>query len=160
MHSCILASRVPVRPYRVFPQLGLKTTGNDKSLGVRTSMGLPCKRLLRWFKARHTVSNSRQLMYQCSWGPVQTPDTAKPLNVAPQPENHNMPGDLFQGHSSNQWTGGGSSCLPRKKKDILNRNVRLLKSTFISMHSILGWASFCMNYCMAWMQSACGTAQV
>ncbi len=31
----------------------------------------------------------------------------------------------------------------------LNRNVRLL---FISMHSILGWAFFCMNYCInaAW----------
>ncbi len=48
---------------------------------------------------------------------------------------------------------------------ILNRNVRLLKSMFISMHSILGWASFCMNYCInvagvAWRQSACGTAQV
>ncbi len=39
-----------------------------------------------------------------------------------------------------------------KKKDILNRNVRLLKSMFISIHSILGWASFCMNYCInaAW----------
>ncbi len=38
------------------------------------------------------------------------------------------------------------------KKYILNRNVRLLKSRFISMHSILGWASFCMNYCInaAW----------
>ncbi len=38
------------------------------------------------------------------------------------------------------------------KKDILNRNVRLLKSMFISMHSILGWASFFMNYCIhvAW----------
>ncbi len=38
------------------------------------------------------------------------------------------------------------------KKDILNQNVRLLKSMFISMHSILGWASFCMNYCInaAW----------
>ncbi len=39
-----------------------------------------------------------------------------------------------------------------KKKNILHRNVRLLKSMFISMHSILGWASFCMNYCInaAW----------
>ncbi len=39
-----------------------------------------------------------------------------------------------------------------KKKDILNRYVRLLKSMFISMHSILGWPSFCMNYCInaAW----------
>ncbi len=38
------------------------------------------------------------------------------------------------------------------KKDILNRNVGLMKSMFISMHSILGWASFCMNYCInaAW----------
>ncbi len=38
------------------------------------------------------------------------------------------------------------------KKGILNRNVRLLKSMFISMHSILGWASFCMKYCInvAW----------
>ncbi len=38
------------------------------------------------------------------------------------------------------------------KKYILNRNVRLLKSRFISMYSILGWASFCMNYCInaAW----------
>ncbi len=38
------------------------------------------------------------------------------------------------------------------KRDILNRNIRLLKSMFISMHSILGWASFCMNYCIyaAW----------
>ncbi len=35
-----------------------------------------------------------------------------------------------------------------KKKYILNRNVRLLKSMFIYMHSILGWASFCMNYCI------------
>ncbi len=39
-----------------------------------------------------------------------------------------------------------------KKKDILNRNARFLKSMFISTHSILGWASFCMNYCInaAW----------
>ncbi len=38
------------------------------------------------------------------------------------------------------------------KKDILNRNVRLLKIIFISMHSILGWASFCIIYCInaAW----------
>ncbi len=35
---------------------------------------------------------------------------------------------------------------------ILNRNGRLLKSMFIYMHSILGWASFCMNDCInaAW----------
>ncbi len=39
-----------------------------------------------------------------------------------------------------------------KKNDILNRNVRLLKSMFISIYSILGWASFWMNYCInaAW----------
>ncbi len=39
-----------------------------------------------------------------------------------------------------------------KKNDILISNVRLLKSMFISMHLILGWASFCMNYCInaAW----------
>ncbi len=38
------------------------------------------------------------------------------------------------------------------KKNILNGNVRLLKSMLISMHSILGWASFCINYCInaAW----------
>ncbi len=38
------------------------------------------------------------------------------------------------------------------KKDILNRNIRLLKGMFISIHSILGWASFCMNDCInaAW----------
>ncbi len=38
------------------------------------------------------------------------------------------------------------------KNDILNRNVRLLKSMFNSMHSILGLVSFCMNYCInaAW----------
>ncbi len=35
---------------------------------------------------------------------------------------------------------------------ILNRNARLLKSMLISIHSILGWGSFCMNYCInvAW----------
>ncbi len=40
----------------------------------------------------------------------------------------------------------------KEKNDILNRNVRLLKSVFISMHSIPGWASFSMNYCIdaAW----------
>ncbi len=38
------------------------------------------------------------------------------------------------------------------KKDILNRNVGLLKSMFNSMHSILGWDSLCINYCInaAW----------
>ncbi len=39
-----------------------------------------------------------------------------------------------------------------RKIYILNRNVRPLKSMLISMHSILGWASFCMNDCInaAW----------
>ncbi len=39
-----------------------------------------------------------------------------------------------------------------KKRIFQNRNVRLLKSMFISMHSILDWASFCMKYCInvAW----------
>ncbi len=54
-------------------------------LSVRTSTCSPRKRLLRRFKARCTASNSRQVICQCSWGPVQTPDTASPLNVAPQP---------------------------------------------------------------------------
>ncbi len=56
-----------------------------------------------------------------------------------------------------------------KKKYILNRNVRLLKSMFISMHSILGWGSFCKNYCInaAWHEDnqpvallRCNEAQV
>ncbi len=34
------------------------------------------------------------------------------------------------------------------KKNILDRNIRLLKSMLISMHSIIQWASFCMNYCI------------
>ncbi len=39
-----------------------------------------------------------------------------------------------------------------KKNIYLTRNVKLLKSMLISMHSILGWTSFCMNYCInaAW----------
>ncbi len=60
-----------------------------------------------------------------------------------------------------------------KKRIFKKRHVKLLKSMFISMRSILVWASFCMNYCInaawhdllhqcgvAWRQSACGTAQV
>ncbi len=35
-----------------------------------------------------------------------------------------------------------------KKIYILNRNISLQKSMLISMNSILGWASFCMNYCI------------
>ncbi len=33
-------------------------------------------------------------------------------------------------------------------KNIYFKNVRLLKSMLIYMHLILGWASFCMNYCI------------
>ncbi len=54
-------------------------------LSVRTSSSLPQKRPLRRFKARRTANNSRQLMCQCSWVPVQTPDTACPSCVALQP---------------------------------------------------------------------------
>ncbi len=73
-------------------------------LSVRTRTSLPRRCPLRRLKARRTTSNSRQLICQRSWGPVHTPDTACPLYVAPQPVaeasvNHNMPGDLFQGHS-------------------------------------------------------------
>ncbi len=51
----------------------------------------------------------------------------------------------------------------------INKNVRLLKSMFISMHWILGRASFCMNYCInaAWHEGnqpvallRCNEAQV
>ncbi|MED6237725.1 hypothetical protein ATANTOWER_026531, partial [Ataeniobius toweri] len=34
------------------------------------------------------------------------------------------------------------------KREILNRNVRLLNIKFISINSIHGWGSFCMNYCI------------
>ncbi len=74
-------------------------------LSVRTSMYSPRKCLLRQFKARCTASNSRQLMCQCSWGPVQTLDTASLLNVAPPAlgggicVNHSVPVNLFQGTS-------------------------------------------------------------
>ena len=36
-----------------------------------------------------------------------------------------------------------------KKNDILKRNVSLLKSMLIYRHSILGWVSFCLNYCIS-----------
>ncbi len=53
-------------------------------LSVRISACLPCSSPLRRPSARRTASNSRQLMCQCSWGPVHRPDTACPLYVAPQ----------------------------------------------------------------------------
>ncbi len=55
------------------------------------------------------------------------------------------------------------------KNYILNKNVMILKSMFISMHSILVWASFSMNYCInvAWHEGnqpvallRCNEAQV
>ncbi len=52
-------------------------------LSVRSSTCLPRKRPLRRFKARRTARNSRQLMCQCSWGPVQTTETASPSNMPP-----------------------------------------------------------------------------
>jgi len=52
---------------------------------VRTSTCLPRNGSFRRLRARRTASNTRQLMCQCSWGPVHTPDTACPLYVAPQP---------------------------------------------------------------------------
>ncbi len=38
------------------------------------------------------------------------------------------------------------------KKGYLKQKCQASESTFISMHSILGWAFFCMNYCInvAW----------
>ncbi len=54
-------------------------------LSVRTRTSLPWRRPLRRLKARRTASSSRQLICQRSWGPVQTPNTACPLYVAPQP---------------------------------------------------------------------------
>ncbi len=52
-------------------------------LSVRTSTCLPCNGPFRRLRTRGTASNSRQLMCQCSWGPVHTPDTACPLYVVP-----------------------------------------------------------------------------
>ncbi len=95
-------------------------------LSVRTSTCSPRKRLLRRFKARCTASNSRQLICQCSWGPVQTPDTASPLNVAPQP--------LAE---ADRRTGGGSSCPPRQ--EVLDRLSLLLCS-----RELLGQVTGCV----------------
>ncbi len=54
-------------------------------LTVRTSTCSPLKHLLRRLKARCTASNSRQLMCQCSWGPVQTPTLQACLAWPPSP---------------------------------------------------------------------------
>ncbi len=105
------ATRRPVSESVDFPSEESAEEGLSRgasALGTRSewaSMCSPHKRLLRRFKARCTASNSSQLMCQCIWGPVQTPDTASPLNVAPPAlvggnrVNHSLPGDLFQGHS-------------------------------------------------------------
>ncbi len=54
-------------------------------LSVRTSTCLPNSSGRNCSKARCTVHTSRQLMCQSSRGPVQSPEAACPLHVAPQP---------------------------------------------------------------------------
>ncbi len=54
-------------------------------LSVRTSTCLPNSSGWNCGKARCTVHSSRQLMCQSSRGPVQSPEAACPLHVAPQP---------------------------------------------------------------------------
>ncbi len=54
-------------------------------LSERTSICFSCSSVLKRRRASHTVSNSRQLICHCSWGPVQSPAAACPLHMAPQP---------------------------------------------------------------------------
>ncbi len=54
-------------------------------LSVRTSTCLPNISGRNCRKAKCTAHNSRQLMCQSSRGPVQSPEAACPLLVAPQP---------------------------------------------------------------------------
>ncbi len=54
-------------------------------LSVRTSTCLPNSSGRNCRKAKCTAHSSRQLMCQSSWGPVQSPEAACPLHVAPQP---------------------------------------------------------------------------
>ncbi len=54
-------------------------------LSERTSTCVSCSSVLKRRRASHTASNSRQLICHCSWGPVQSPATACPLHMAPQP---------------------------------------------------------------------------
>ncbi len=54
-------------------------------LSVRTSTCFSCSSVLKWRRASHTASNSRQLICHCSWSPVQSPAAACPLHMAPQP---------------------------------------------------------------------------
>ncbi len=57
----------------------------DTVLSVRTNTCLPNSSGRNCRKARCTASSSRQLMCQSSRGPVQSPEAACPLHVAPQP---------------------------------------------------------------------------
>ncbi len=54
-------------------------------LSVRTSTCLPNSSGRNCCKAKFTAHSSRQLMSQSSRGPVQSPEAACPLHVAPQP---------------------------------------------------------------------------
>ncbi len=54
-------------------------------LSVRTSTCLPNSSGRNCRKAKCTAHSSRQLMCQSSRGPVQSPEAACPLHVAPQP---------------------------------------------------------------------------
>ncbi len=54
-------------------------------LSVRTSTCLPYSSGRNCRKAKCTAHSSRQLMCQSSRGPVQSPEAACPLHVAPQP---------------------------------------------------------------------------
>ncbi len=54
-------------------------------LSVRTITCLPNSSGRNCREARCTVHSSRQLMCQSSRGPVQSPEAACPLHVAPQP---------------------------------------------------------------------------
>ncbi len=54
-------------------------------LSVRTNTCLPKSSGRNCRKARCTANSSRQLMCQSSRGPIQSPEAACPLLVAPQP---------------------------------------------------------------------------
>ncbi len=57
---------------------------NGRSVVRTTSTCLPHNGPFTQLRARCTASNSRQLICQCSWGSIHTPDTACRLNMAPQ----------------------------------------------------------------------------
>ncbi len=54
-------------------------------LSVRIITRLSCSSDLKWRRASHTTSNSRQLICHCRRGPVQSPAAACPLHMASQP---------------------------------------------------------------------------